>query len=123
LILDEATASLDSRQVQRLFELIRQWKTEDKAIVFVSHRMEEIFQIADRYSVLRNGKTVDAGIMKEISEKELVNRMVGKDSVYGYSRPSSRSGWRCKNQSAWRLRNCKPRYYAESISPSMKASC
>ncbi len=86
LILDEATASLDSRQVQRLFELIRQWKANGKAIVFVSHRMEEIFQIADRYSVLRNGKTVDAGIMKEITEKELVNRMVGKDTAYGYAR-------------------------------------
>jgi ribose transport system ATP-binding protein len=89
LILDEATASLDSRQVQRLFELIRQWKAEGKAIVFVSHRMEEIFQIADRYSVLRNGKTVDAGIMKDITEKDLVNRMVGKDSAYGFA-PSDR---------------------------------
>ena len=62
LILDEATASLDSRQVQRLFELVRKWKAEGKAIVFVSHRMEEIFRIADQYSVLRNGKTVGAGI-------------------------------------------------------------
>ena len=50
LILDEATASLDSRQVQRLFELVERWKEEGKAIVFVSHRMEEIFRIADRYS-------------------------------------------------------------------------
>ena len=48
LILDEATASLDSRQVQRLFKLVNQWKQEEKAIIFVSHRMEEIFQIADR---------------------------------------------------------------------------
>jgi len=86
IILDEATASLDSRQVQRLFELVRQWKSEGKAIIFVSHRMEEIFQIADRYSVLRNGKTVDSGLMKEISEKELVNRMVGKESAFGFTR-------------------------------------
>jgi ribose transport system ATP-binding protein len=85
LILDEATASLDSRQVQRLFELIRRWKAEGKAIIFVSHRMEEIFQIADRYSVLRNGKTVDSGNMKEITEKELVNRMVGKESAYSFA--------------------------------------
>lgn len=90
LILDEATASLDSRQVQRLFELIRKWKAEGKAIIFVSHRMEEIFQIADRYTVLRNGKTVDAGIMKEITEKDLVNRMVGKDSAYGFARSEQR---------------------------------
>ena len=86
LSLDEATASLDSRQVQRLFELVAKWKDEGKAIVFVSHRMEEIFQIADKYSVLRNGKTVGSGIMKDITDKELVNLMVGADSIFGYSR-------------------------------------
>jgi len=92
LILDEATASLDSRQVQRLFELVTRWKEEGKAIVFVSHRMEEIFQIADRYSVLRNGKTVGSGIMKDISEKELVRLMVGADSIFGYSRTERQDG-------------------------------
>jgi ribose transport system ATP-binding protein len=76
IILDEATASLDSRQVERLFELVEQWKLLDKAIVFVSHRMEEIFRIADRFSVLRNGKTVGAGMMKDINEKEVVGLMV-----------------------------------------------
>ncbi len=85
LILDEATASLDSRQVQRLFELVSKWKKDGKAIVFVSHRMEEIFQIADRYSVLRNGVTVGAGMMNEITEHGLVNLMVGKDSVFSYA--------------------------------------
>ncbi len=86
LILDEATASLDSRQVQRLFELVAKWKADGKAIVFVSHRMEEIFRIADRYSVLRNGKTVGAGNIKETSEKELVKLMIDKDSVFSYAR-------------------------------------
>ena len=55
---------------------MEQWKLQGKAIVFVSHRMEEIFRIADRFSVLRNGKTVGAGMMKEINEKELVGLMV-----------------------------------------------
>lgn len=86
IILDEATASLDSRQVQRLFELIADWKEAGKAIVFVSHRMEEIFRIADRYSVLRNGKTVGAGEMKDIDEKELVKLMIEKESVFTFSR-------------------------------------
>lgn len=86
LILDEATASLDSRQVHRLFDLVARWKEEGKAIVFVSHRMEEIFRIADRFSVLRNGKTVGAGFMKEITEKELVNLMIEKASVFNYAR-------------------------------------
>ena len=80
IILDEATASLDRRQVQRLFELITRWKEQDKAIIFVSHRMEEIFRIADRYSVLRNGKTVGTGDIQDVDEKELVKLMVKTDS-------------------------------------------
>ncbi len=86
VILDEATASLDSRQVQRLFELVRNWKEVGKAIVFVSHRMEEIFRIADKYSVLRNGKTVGAGNMEDINEKELVKLMIEKESVFTFTR-------------------------------------
>mgnify|MGYP001133892407 CR=1 FL=1 len=90
LILDEATASLDSRQVQRLFELVKRWKEEGKAIVFVSHRMEEIFRIADRFSVLRNGKTVGAGNIKEVTEKDLVKLMIEKDSVFSLTRSESK---------------------------------
>ena len=89
LILDEATASLDSRQVQRLFDLILRWKEQDKAIVFVSHRMEEIFNIADRYSVLRNGRTVGAGNIKDVDENELVKLMIKKESVFSFSRDDS----------------------------------
>ncbi len=92
LILDEATASLDSRQVQRLFELVARWKADGKAIVFVSHRMEEIFQIADRYSVLRNGKTVGDGAMKDITTKDLVNLMVEEariENVVQRARPTA----------------------------------
>jgi len=92
IILDEATASLDSRQVQRLFELVRNWKEAGKAIIFVSHRMEEIFRIADRYSVLRNGKTVGAGQIKDIDEKELVKLMIEKESVFSFIRSDSKNG-------------------------------
>jgi ribose transport system ATP-binding protein len=91
LILDEATASLDSRQVQRLFELVAKWKEEGTAIVFISHRMEEIFRIADRFSVLRNGKTVGAGNMKDITEKDLVKLMIDKDSVFSYTRTGAQT--------------------------------
>jgi len=81
LILDEATASLDSRQVERLFDLVRRWKDEGKAIVFVSHRMEEIFRIANRFSVLRNGVTVGEGQINDITPKGVVALMVGKESA------------------------------------------
>jgi ribose transport system ATP-binding protein len=86
LILDEATASLDSRQVQRLFKLINQWKEQGKAILFVSHRMEEIFQIADRYVVLRNGVSVGTGKIEDVTENELVKLMIDNDSVFSYIR-------------------------------------
>jgi ribose transport system ATP-binding protein len=94
LILDEATASLDSRQVQRLFELVTRWKEEGKAIVIVSHRMEEIFQIADRYTVLRNGKTVGDGLLKDVSARDLVGMMVQgvtAENVVDRARPTAQS--------------------------------
>jgi ribose transport system ATP-binding protein len=92
LILDEATASLDSRQVQRLFELVVRWKEEGKAIVFVSHRMEEIFQIADRYTVLRNGATVGEGPMQGVTTRDLVGMMVAgvtAENVVHRARPTA----------------------------------
>ncbi len=90
IILDEATASLDSRQVQRLFELVARWKEQGRAIVFVSHRMEEIFRIADKYTVLRNGRTVGSGNIEDIDEKQLVQLMIEKESVLGFLRGESR---------------------------------
>jgi ribose transport system ATP-binding protein len=77
MILDEATASLDAQQVDRLFSLIADWKEEGKAVVFVSHRMEEIMRIADCVSVLRNGETVGTSPIEETDEEELVELMVG----------------------------------------------
>jgi ribose transport system ATP-binding protein len=77
LILDEATASLDSKQVDKLFELVARWKSQGIALIFVSHRMEEIFRIADRAVVLRNGKTVGAVTIKDTNERELVKLMIG----------------------------------------------
>jgi ribose transport system ATP-binding protein len=78
LILDEATASLDSRQVSRLFELVRQWQARGMAIVFVSHRMEEVFGIATRVTILRNGKHVVAMPIGEINERALVELMIDR---------------------------------------------
>jgi ribose transport system ATP-binding protein len=76
MILDEATASLGARQVERLFQLVGEWKARGMALIFISHRMEEIFQIADRATVLRSGRTVGAANLKETSEEELVGLMI-----------------------------------------------
>jgi ribose transport system ATP-binding protein len=76
IILDEATARLDSRQVKRLFELVTEWKTRGTAIVFVSHRMDEIFRVADRVTVLRNGDTVGNMPVGETDEQSIVELMI-----------------------------------------------
>ncbi|MGB9798676.1 MAG: sugar ABC transporter ATP-binding protein [Thermanaerothrix sp.] len=76
LFLDEATASLDSRQVNRLFDLIQDWKRQGMAIVFISHRLDEIYRIADRVTVLRNGRTVAAAPISDLSKQELINLMI-----------------------------------------------
>ncbi|MFO7632736.1 MAG: sugar ABC transporter ATP-binding protein [Caldilinea sp.] len=81
IILDEATASLDSRQVSRLFELVQEWKAQGRGIVFVSHRMDEIFRIADRIVVLRNGRTVGELMASDASEREIVALMIGVEAT------------------------------------------
>lgn len=105
IILDEATASLDSRQVQRLFELVKKWKEQGKAIVFVSHRMEEIFRIADKFSVLRNGRTVGAGNIKDINEQQLVKLMIEKESVLGFLRGEAKSDEKTEKETSLEVEN------------------
>lgn len=78
LILDEATASLGARQVDRLFELVSGWKAEGLGIVIVTHRMEEIFRIADRATVLRNGRVVGSVGMKDTTRVALVELISGE---------------------------------------------
>ena len=82
IIFDEATASLDSNQVSCLFDLIKQLKQENKALVFISHRMDEIFRIADRAVVLRNGRTVGDTLITETDEENIVKMMVGTEEIF-----------------------------------------
>lgn len=80
LILDEATASLDGRQVDRLFELVQQWKNQGLGIVMVTHRLEEIFRIANRATVLRNGRVVGSVQISETTREALVQLISGEAS-------------------------------------------
>src|SRR5215208_5303537 len=110
IILDEATASLDSRQVQRLFNLVAKWKEQGKAIIFVSHRMEEIFRIADKYSVLRNGRTVGAGNIKDIDENQLIKLMIEKESVLGFLRGEAKSDEKVEKEISLEAENLTTEY-------------
>ena len=105
IILDEATASLDSRQVQSLFDLVAKWKEQGKAIVFVSHRMEEIFRVADKYTVLRNGRTVGAGSIKDINEQQLIKLMIEKESALGFLRGEAKTDEKIEKEVSLEVEN------------------
>lgn len=78
LLMDETTASLTPKEVAELFTVIRQLRQEGRAIAFVSHHLEEIFEIADRISVMRDGEKVAELLPSETSIDELVRLMVGR---------------------------------------------
>ncbi|MBP0726429.1 sugar ABC transporter ATP-binding protein [Bacillus sp. RG28] len=79
IIMDEPTAALTEREIQKLFEVIAALKKEGVSIVYISHRMEEIFAICDRITVMRDGKTVDTKNIPETSFDEVVRKMVGRE--------------------------------------------
>ncbi len=79
LILDEATSSLDTHEVAKLFNVLRRLKSEGLAILFVSHFLDQVYEISDRITVLRNGTFVSEDKISEISQKELVSKMMGHD--------------------------------------------
>ncbi|GGX43179.1 sugar ABC transporter ATP-binding protein [Saccharospirillum salsuginis] len=79
LILDEPTASLDSQEIARLFELMRQLKSEGMGIIFVTHFLDQVYDISDTISVLRNGCHVGTFKTEALSRSDLVSHMLGKD--------------------------------------------
>ncbi|MEJ3405602.1 sugar ABC transporter ATP-binding protein [Rathayibacter sp. YIM 133350] len=81
LILDEPTSSLDADEVAELFRVIRSLKEEGVAILFVSHFLDQVYEISDRLTVLRNGALVGEYLTDEILRIELVQKMIGKELV------------------------------------------
>jgi simple sugar transport system ATP-binding protein len=82
LILDEPTASLDRNEVERLFEVINALKAQGMAVVFITHFLEQVFAIADRVTVLRNGKLVGTRDIDTLNRSEVVRLMLGKDIAF-----------------------------------------
>lgn len=78
LVLDEPTSALSSEEVQRLFTIVRKLKEQGLAIVYISHHLAEIFEIADMVTVMRDGKRVDSFPVSETNTEQLVESMVGK---------------------------------------------
>ena len=79
LILDEPTSSLDDKEVQMLFSLMRDLKARGVGIIFVTHFLEQVYEVCDRITVLRNGELVGAYRIEELPQVQLVAKMMGKD--------------------------------------------
>jgi rhamnose transport system ATP-binding protein len=79
LILDEPTASLSDREVERLLDVIREVRRQRVGIIYISHRLEELFQIADRVTVLRDGASIGTRPITQVDHGELIRMMVGRE--------------------------------------------
>ena len=78
VIMDEPTAALSMKEIEELFLLIEFLKAQGKAILFISHKFDEIFRIADRYTVFRDGEMVGEGLLADTSQNDIVKLMVGR---------------------------------------------
>jgi ribose transport system ATP-binding protein len=79
LIMDEPTSAISESEIEVLFGIIKELKSENKVIVYISHKLDELFKIADHYIVLRDGKTIEAGNISDINAELLIQKMVGRD--------------------------------------------
>lgn len=79
VIMDEPTSSLDEREVDVLFEVIRNLKNSGVSVIFVSHKLDELYAVCDRVTIMRDGSTVKTSNMSAISKIELVATMLGRD--------------------------------------------
>ncbi len=92
LVMDEPTAALSDRETERLFEIVRQLRSEGLAIIYISHRMAEVYELADRLSVLRDGEYVGELKRAEFSADKVIEMMVGRRVEEFYERASHTPG-------------------------------
>lgn len=79
LVLDEPTSSLTSQEVEHLFRIMRKLKSKGCALVYISHKMEEILAISDEVTIMRDGKWVDTSMAKDLTTDLIIKKMVGRD--------------------------------------------
>ncbi|GAA4245487.1 sugar ABC transporter ATP-binding protein [Dactylosporangium darangshiense] len=109
LVLDEPTSSLDAGEVAQLFRVMRQLKEQGIAILFVSHFLDQVYEICDRMTILRNGRLVGEHVVAELPQLELVSLMIGKELALLE---------RLEDQPKRRLDNAEPVVQAEELGRS-----
>lgn len=96
IILDEPTASLSEKEINQLFDIIREMKKKGVSFIIVSHKINEIYEISDRITVLRDGKLIlNGGKTHELSPEELIRAMVGREvnDLYGSKKAETEKDW------------------------------
>lgn len=109
LIMDEPTSALNGPEVEKLFQLIEKLKKLGCGIIYISHKMEEIYRIADRITVLRDGASVITSPAKELPERELIKHMIGRELTSQFPERKARFG------------DVKFKVQAEGVSLSVRA--
>ncbi len=89
VIMDEPTSSLEAREVETLFRLIERLRSDGVAVVYVSHRLDELYRICDQITVLRDGHVVHTGPINELPRKQLVATMLGRELLEQHARSSA----------------------------------
>ena len=92
LILEEPTASLSRKETDQLFEIIRNLKSQGVTIIYISHHFDEIFEVSDRITVLRDGKNVKTLRVNECDKKEVIEVMIGRSVAQLYPKKTQRIG-------------------------------
>lgn len=116
LIMDEPTASLTDKEIEKLFVIIDDLKRKGVAIVYISHRMDEIFRISDRFTVLRDGKWITSGPISDTNPDHLVKLMVGREIKDLFQRTYSETAVTAKREPVLELKNISDQKTVKDIS-------
>ena len=123
IVMDEPTSALSETEVANLADIIRRLKAEGLSIIFVTHRLEEVFRLCDRYTVLRDGRYVGSGRIADTNVDAIIRMMVGRDvgALYGARPISEHSGVALEVEGLTRRRTARDPHAIELVDVSLKA--
>ena len=115
IILDEPTDVLTDKEIEKLFDIIRSLKAQGKTIIYITHRLDELSQICDEFTILRDGEYIQTGRIDEYTQRDIVKLMVGRDmgNLFPYVKASP-------GEEALRLEHCTRAGVVEDISFSIR---
>jgi ribose transport system ATP-binding protein/inositol transport system ATP-binding protein len=115
IVMDEPTSSLSEKEVDMLFKTVEKLRKRNISVIYISHRLEELFKITDRITILRDGKYIGTRITKEITTDDLIAMMVGRDLKEFYVRSDHKLG-----EKVFEVKNIKSNNILNDISFSLK---